>query len=76
MDLAYGNDLLLFARGDEASISLVTSCLQHTNLMTQLAYKLNRLKSNIGVDELRRKRILSITIFQEHIMPFDILEFH
>lgn len=64
--LAYADDLLLFSRGDTESVGTLSTCLLEFGAAAGL--QVNRLKSNIylaGVDDTTRRRLLSITGFQE-----------
>ena len=72
--LAYADDLLLFARGDESTIAMIADCLQHFGDMAGL--RANPLKSSIyfaGVDPRTRDTLLALTGFQQGSFPFRYL---
>lgn len=63
--LVYANDLLLFTRADESTITLIAECLKGFGDVAGLRPNLN--KSNIfaKVDERTRCRLLDIIRFQQ-----------
>lgn len=72
--LAYADDLLLFARGDESTIAMIADCLQDFGDMAGL--RANPLKSSIyfaGVDPRTRDTLLALTGFQQGGFPFRYL---
>lgn len=72
--LAYADDLLIFARGDVTSVTLIMNCL-HTFGNTA-GLHINLHKSNVylaSVDEYTRQEIRNITGFTTGSLPFRYL---
>lgn len=73
--IAYADDLLLFARGDIQSVSLVMDCLNEFGDMAGL--RVNQIKSRIYMASMEtwvREYILDITGFSCVQLPFRYLD--